>query len=80
MIQGKKDKEMTTSISVQVQSDLIIYLNIFFINNMLDLATRVFKDMNTKRDKLLSSASTKSVKKHILDGFQVLTKIREIAA
>jgi hypothetical protein len=44
---------MTTEISIDVKKELLIYVNIFFINNMLDLATRIFKDMNTKRDKLI---------------------------
>jgi hypothetical protein len=47
---------MKTVIKIDVMRELLVYCNIFFVNKMIKLATRVFKDMNVKRDKLISSA------------------------
>ena len=79
--QGEEVKDdKVTKVNLNVTQQLLIFGNFFFVNNLMRLCTNIVTDMNKKTKILLNDCGKNTaVKKNILEGFQMASKLRQIS-
>jgi hypothetical protein len=79
--QGEEVKDdKVTKVNLNVTQQLLIFGNFFFVNNLMHLCTNIVTDMNKKTKILLNDCGKNiAVKKNILEGFQMASKLRQIS-